>query len=85
MPWFPEFVGAVELVRPRDSSGRRVADPVGQYFKALEHGDVDALEAVWPGKIVVYDPRAGEVRGHRQLRKFVSGQSTLAGRSATRT
>jgi len=29
--------------------------------------------------VVVYDPRAGEIRGHRQLRKFVSGnQSWLA-------
>jgi hypothetical protein len=29
--------------------------------------------------VVVYDPRAGEIRGHRQLRKFVSAnQSRLA-------
>ena len=30
-----------------------------------------ALESVWPGDVVVYDPRAGVVHGHRQLRRFV--------------
>jgi len=25
------------------------------------------------GEVVVYDPHAGEIRGHRQLRRFVSG------------
>jgi hypothetical protein len=38
---------------------------------------------VWPGEMVVYDPRAGEIRGHKQLRRFVSqNQSWLAGRHA---
>jgi len=27
---------------------------------------------VWPGEVVVYDPRAGQIRGHKQLRRFVS-------------
>ena len=78
MPWFPEFASAVELAR-RQTRAAGQADPVGQYFKALNTGDARALETVWPGEVVVYDPRAGEVRGHRQLRKFVSrNQSWLA-------
>ena len=48
------------------------ADPVAQYFIALNKGDTHALETVWPGEVVIYDPRAGEIRGHRQLRRFVS-------------
>ncbi|MTD53094.1 nuclear transport factor 2 family protein [Amycolatopsis pithecellobii] len=70
MPWFPDFVTAVELAR-RQTRSAGLADPVAQYFAALEHGDLDALETVWPGEVVVHDPRAGEVRGHRQLRRFV--------------
>jgi hypothetical protein len=35
---------------------------------------------VWPGEVVIYDPRAGEVRSHRQVRRFVSRNlSWLAG------
>ena len=71
VPWFPEFVSAVELVR-RETRSEGLADPVGQYFRALEHGDVKVLETVWPGKVIVHDPRYGEVRGHRHLRKFVT-------------
>ena len=71
MPWFPDFVGAVELARKQTRAAGQ-ADPVGQYFAALNSGDSHALETVWPGEVVVYDPRAGEVRGHRQLRHFVS-------------
>jgi hypothetical protein len=71
MPWFPDFASAVELVRQQTRAAGR-ADPVGQYFTALNNGDTRALETVWPGEVVVYDPRAGEVRGHRQLRHFVS-------------
>jgi hypothetical protein len=44
---------------------------VGQYLNALDNADTHALEDVWPGEVVVFDPRAGEVRGHRELRKFV--------------
>ena len=41
------------------------------------------LETVWPGEVVVYDPRAGEIRGHRQLRRFVHrNQAWLAERHA---
>ena len=80
MPWFPEFTSAVELAR-RQTRAAGQADPVAQYFTALNTGDAHALETVWPGEVVVYDPRAGEVRGHRQLRRFVSrNQSWLAGR-----
>jgi ketosteroid isomerase-like protein len=71
MPWFPDFVNAVELVRRQDRAAGHT-DPVGQYLAALNHGDTGALETVWPGEVVVYDPRAGEVRGHRPLHEFVS-------------
>ncbi len=70
MPWFPDFVAAVELAR-RQTRAAGLADPVAQFFTALEEGDADALETVWPGRIVIYDPRAGQVQGHRQLRRFV--------------
>jgi ketosteroid isomerase-like protein len=82
MPWFPDFASAVELAR-RQTRAEGQADPVGQYFTALNSGDTHALEKVWPGEVVIYDPRAGEVRGHRQLRHFVSqNQSWLAGQHA---
>jgi ketosteroid isomerase-like protein len=45
---------------------------VGQYFTALNQGDAHALETVWPGEVVIHDPRAGEIRGHKQVRQFVS-------------
>jgi ketosteroid isomerase-like protein len=79
MPWFPEFVSAVELARLQDRAAGQ-ADPVGQYFTALNEGDAHVLETVWPGEVVIYDPRAGEVRGHKQVRRFVSRNlSWLAG------
>ncbi|HEV8175244.1 MAG TPA: nuclear transport factor 2 family protein [Actinoplanes sp.] len=82
MPWFPDFVSAVELARVQTRASGQ-ADPVGQYFTALNKGDTDALETVWPGEVVVYDPRAGEIRGHKQLRRFVSqNQAWLAERHA---
>jgi limonene-1,2-epoxide hydrolase len=70
MPWFPDFVNAVQLAR-RQSRTAGQADPVTQYLIALQQGDTQALEAVWPGELVVHDPRAGRVSGHRQLRAFV--------------
>jgi ketosteroid isomerase-like protein len=78
MPWFPDFVSAVELARQQTRAAGQ-ADPVGQYFAALNRGDSRTLETTWPGEVVVYDPRAGEIRGHRHLRRFVSeNQSWLA-------
>src|ERR1700710_2413465 len=78
MPWFPEFVGASELVR-RQTRMAGHADPIGQYLHALASGDAGLLEKAWPVEVVVLDPRAGEVRGHRQLRRFVrDNQSWLA-------
>jgi ketosteroid isomerase-like protein len=78
MPWFPDFVSAVELARKQTRAAGQ-ADPVGQYFTALNRGDAHVLETAWPGEVVVYDPRAGEVRGHRELRHFVSrNQAWLA-------
>ena len=82
MPWFPDFVGAVELAR-RQTRAEGEADPVGVYLDALNNGDLHALRNTWPGEVVVYDPRAGEVRGHRQLRQFVHrNQVWLAERRA---
>jgi SnoaL-like domain len=82
MPWFPEFASAMELVREQTRDAGQ-ADPVGQYFAALNRGDPHVLETAWPGEVVVYDPRAGEIRGHRQLRRFVrTFQSWLAQRHA---
>jgi ketosteroid isomerase-like protein len=71
MPWFPDFVAAVELARLQTRVAGQT-DPIGQYFTALDNGDSRALEAAWPGELVIYDPRAGEIRGHKQLQDFVS-------------
>jgi limonene-1,2-epoxide hydrolase len=82
VPWFPDFTNAAELAR-RSTRATGQADPVRQYLRALDDHDARALQEVWPAEIVVHDPRAGEVRGHRQLRRFVSrNQSWLAGRHA---
>jgi hypothetical protein len=75
MPWFPDFVAAVELARVQTRAAGH-ADPVGQYFAALHDSDTKTLEAVWPGEVVVLDPRAGEVRGHKELRSFVNRNHT---------
>jgi ketosteroid isomerase-like protein len=82
MPWFPDFASAVELARQQTRTAGQ-ADPVGEYFTALNSGDADELETVWPGEVVVYDPKAGEIRGHRHLRHFVAeNQTWLAQRGA---
>src|SRR5262249_32017185 len=78
MPWFPDFVSAGELAR-RQTRAAGQADPVGQYFTALNDADTHALETVWPGAAVVHDPYSGEVRGHRHLGQFVKrSQAVLA-------
>jgi limonene-1,2-epoxide hydrolase len=84
MPWFPDFVGAVELAR-NESRAAGQADPVAQYFTALNEGDTHLLENVWPGQVVVYDPRVGQVRGHRQLRHFVAASQSWRAAHGTRT
>jgi hypothetical protein len=82
LPWFPDFVSAVELARMQLRAAGR-ADPVAQYVQALAAGTSRELEAAWPGRVIVYDPRAGEVRGHRQLRRFVEANAAwLAGQRA---
>ncbi|HWC39767.1 MAG TPA: nuclear transport factor 2 family protein [Acidimicrobiales bacterium] len=82
MPWLPDFTNALELARMQTRAAGQ-ADPVSQYVSALNSGDTRALETVWPAEVVVYDPRAGEVRGHRHLRRFVKdSQSLLAERHA---
>src|SRR5260370_16838671 len=70
MPWFPEFTSAVELARLQTRAAGH-SDPVGHYVAALNKKDATDLETVWPREVVIYDPRAGEVRGHRQVRHFV--------------
>ena len=78
MPWFPDFVGAVELAR-RDTQVSGRGDPVAQYLRAIEQGNSHLLETVWPGHVVVHDPLVGQVHGHKELRRFVSrNQSWLA-------
>jgi ketosteroid isomerase-like protein len=82
MPWFPDFTSAVELARQQTRASGQ-ADPVKEYFAALNSGDAAELETVWPGEVVVYDPKAGEIRGHRKLRHFVAdNRSWLAQRGA---
>jgi hypothetical protein len=55
-----------------------------EYFSVLQSGAVHDLETVWPGEIVINDPRAGEIRGHRRLKRFVrDNQSLWAGRYAS--
>src|SRR6476619_1881358 len=80
MPWFPDFVNAAELAR-RQARAAVQADPVGQYIAALDRGETGPLETGWPDHVTVYDPRAGEVKGHRDLRHFVrESQDLLAAR-----
>ena len=81
MPWVPDFVAAVELARQQTRAAGN-ADPVGQYVAAVNRGDTHDLETVWSGQVVVYDARAGVVKGHRHLRQFVMhSQSLLAERA----
>jgi hypothetical protein len=70
MPWFPDFANAVELAR-RQTRATALADPAAEYLHALNDGKVRDLETAWPGEIVVYDPRAGEIRSHHKLRQFI--------------
>jgi len=82
MPWFPDMVAAIELARRQARVAGQV-DPVAQYLTALSERDPSPLEMTWPGQVVIYDPRAGEVRGHRHLRHFIRGnESWLAGMAA---
>jgi hypothetical protein len=79
MPWFPEFASAAQLAR-EEVREAGLADPVGEFLAALREGDPRILETAWPGEIVIYDPRAGEIRGHRHVREFISRNlSWLAG------
>src|SRR5256885_16278805 len=71
MPWFPDFVSAVELAR-QQTRAAVLADPVTAYVRALDEGDTHVLQTTWPGEVVVHDPRRGELRGRRQLRRFIT-------------
>jgi hypothetical protein len=79
MPWLPDFRNAAELAR-RQTYAAGHADPVGQYIAALTGGDPHAIEDAWPERVVVFDPRAGEVRGHHELRYFVHHSRELLAR-----
>jgi limonene-1,2-epoxide hydrolase len=82
MPWFPDFISAAELAR-KQTRAAGSADPVGHYLAALTTGDAKTLETVWPGELIVHDPRAGQVQGHKQLQQFMRrNQSWLAARKA---
>ena len=83
MPWFPDFVGAIELARQQTRS-RGQADPVAEYFSALQSGARPRPGNGVAGRRGDLRPAAGEVRGHHQLRKFVrENQSRLARLHAT--
>jgi ketosteroid isomerase-like protein len=84
MPWFPDFVAAIELSR-RDMQIAGRADPVAQYLRALEQGDSHLLEEVWPAQVVVHDPLVGEVRGHKELRHFVRRNQAWLGEQHAKT
>jgi limonene-1,2-epoxide hydrolase len=82
MPWFPELALAAELARKQNRETGHT-DPVGLYLAALNSGTVHDLEEVWPGEIILDDPQAGEIRGHRRLQRFVrDSRSMLASRHA---
>lgn len=83
MPWFPDFAAATELAR-RDSQAAGRADPVTQYLHAIEEGETRTLEEIWPGEIVLEDPRAGTIKDRRTLRRFVlDNKARFAARQAT--
>ena len=82
MPRFPEFIAAVEPMR-RQTRAMATADPVAQYFTALNKGDASALETVWPVMWWSTTRVLGQVHGHGQLRRFVNqNNSWLAERRA---
>ncbi len=84
MPWFQDFTNALEMARRQTRAAGR-ADPVAQYVNALNGGHTDDLETAWPADVVVYDPRAGEVRGHRHLRRFVKESKSFLEERHART
>ena len=53
MPWFPDFVSAVELARQQTRAAGQ-ADPVAQYFDALTKGNTHDLETAWPAARVCW-------------------------------
>ncbi len=82
MPWFPDFANAAELAR-RDTHAAALVDPVAQYVRALNEGTTHGLETAWAGRVIVQDPHAGTVRGHRRLHRFVEdNKAWLASRHA---
>ncbi len=84
MPWFPDFAGAVERARLETRAAGH-ADPVAEYCKLLRTGDTGALEAAWPGDVTIYDPLAGVIRGHKEIRHFVRSNASWLGTLSART
>ena len=81
MPWFPDFTSAAELAR-RQTRAAGQADPVAEYFAALNEGDAHA-----PGDGVA--GRGGDLRPPRGRGPRAQGsapvrqpQPVLAGRAA---
>jgi limonene-1,2-epoxide hydrolase len=82
VPWFPDFVNAVQLARRQQRTAEQT-DAVTRYVIALQEGNAQALESAWPEKVEVADPRAGRVWGHEALTAFVErSQNWLAGYDA---
>jgi len=84
MPWFPDFVAAAELAR-KQTRDDGLQDPAMHYLDALNGGDAHLLEQVWPGDVVVHDPKVGTVKGHRELRAFVKRNHEFLAAHHTRT
>ncbi|NMO51772.1 nuclear transport factor 2 family protein [Actinoplanes sp. TBRC 11911] len=83
MPWLPDLANAAELAR-QHSRQVGYSDPAGQYLSALNSGHARDLEDIWSGEVVVHDPHAGEVRGHRHLRQFMSDSRKMLERRHAR-
>jgi hypothetical protein len=70
MPWLPEITLALERARQAQVRSA-LADPVGTFIWAVQGGDLGGIEDAWPVEVVVHDPRAGRIAGHRQFKQFV--------------
>ena len=65
MPWFPDFANAVELARKQTRAAGQ-ADPVAQYFNALNSGDTQPLESEANEQVAINSRGDSRGDGHRQ-------------------